>query len=268
MLVASLVLAGCHRGQATSELTLGFEARLNGAPFSCESSNPFHLTDLRLFLHDFRLVAADGQRTSLQLREDGIWQSGGAVLLDFEDSSGVCKNGTLETHTQVTGLTRTTNFTAVEFRLGLPFEVNHRNPDKAPSPLNLTTMHWNWLGGYKFLRLGAQLADGRGYRAHLGSTGCDGTIGAMTGCRHENRALFRVEGISDGEGGTRTIIFDVDRLLRGSDAVDASASTEDHGSLGCMAEDDDPGCRAIFENLGLPSSFNANPPPATVFYVP
>jgi uncharacterized repeat protein (TIGR04052 family) len=267
------LLSGCFGSSLPGDpVEISFAARVGDTPFSC-STGPLQfdtngpsveITDLRMFLHDFVLIAADGSRTPMLLENDGIWQSGGAALLDFEDGSGACTNGSGETRTQVVGSTSAGDFTAIEFRLGLPFAINHRNPAKAPSPLNLTAMHWNWLGGYKFLRLGASIDGRKGYRAHLGSTGCQGTIGNVSSCLHENRATFRVDGVASGKN---TVVFDLARLLKGTE-VFTGLSNNDQGSLGCMGDEDDPGCQAIFANLGLPSSFEQHPKAAQAFLVP
>jgi len=69
--------------------------------------------------------------------------------------------------------------------LGVPNHLNHQNPVKASPPLNLSEMHWQWLSGYKFLRLEYYKAEVLN-RFHLGSWGCSGKIPDSVNCEQPN----------------------------------------------------------------------------------
>ncbi|MEM7592163.1 MAG: MbnP family protein, partial [Cyanobacteria bacterium P01_A01_bin.83] len=85
--------------------------------------------------------------------QDGKWQHQNVALLDFEDGTDSCDNGTPEIRTQVVGTIPEGDYESLQFTLGVPPQLNHDDAAIAPSPLNLTSMWWNWQGGYKFLRL-------------------------------------------------------------------------------------------------------------------
>lgn len=245
-----LALVGCSN---SSDVSLSFEGVVNGEPAACgqdyagvgSSDSTWTLSDFRLYVHDVRVVTEDGTEVPVELEQDGVWQHEGVALLDFEDANG-CDNGTAEMNTTIVGTAADGGpFTAVRFRLGVPFELNHADVTLAPSPLNLMGMFWNWNGGYKFFR-----AEGRtaglpdGFRIHLGSTGCDGDpmMGNVTTCTNENRP--EVELAIDPATGT--IQVDVGALLANSD-IEADAG----GAPGCMSGPDDPECGAIFEGFGI-----------------
>ncbi len=194
------------------------------------------INDLRLFVHDIRLRDADGARAPLVLAE-GPFQTSTLALLDFEDG---CRNGTAATHRSLEGVSRVRRPRSLEMTLGVPTLQNHADPTRAEGPLSATSMHWTWKGGYKFLRLD-YTRDGVPARVHLGSTGCAGTIGAPEGCRRGNRARVSAE---------LPITLDVMALVE---------------SGGCMAGAAEPGCRAVFEALGLEPSTGASVASAPAF---
>ena len=131
--------------------------------------------------------------------------------------------------------------------MGVPFDVNHDNPATADSPLNLTSLHWNWQGGYKFLRLDSGNFSMTDWRFHLGSTGCDGdpVSGGTTSCGAPNR----VEADLDGFDPASDVIFaDFAALVEGAALDENQPMTP----FGCMAGPTDSDCAPLFDNLGLP----------------
>jgi uncharacterized repeat protein (TIGR04052 family) len=238
-------------------ITLRFAARFGENDFACGQSyeglgtSGATLTpdDLRLYVHNIRLVRADGSEEPLALTQDGAWQHEDLALLDFEDKSGPCSNGTTATRSEVTGEAAEGPYTGVRFTLGVPFELNHNDVTAAPSPLNLSGMFWSWNGGYKFLRLDTQ----EGFRIHLGSTGCQGEVGDISSCDHPNRAEYELTGFDPTTG---TIVFDFASLLGGSDLSQNAPNTAE----GCMSAPDDADCEPIFSRLGM-----AQPPQQFVF---
>src|SRR5690606_7445391 len=95
-------------------------------------------TDFRLYVHDVRLVRADASEEPLTLEQDGLWQYQNVALLDFEDGTGGCGNGTAQTHAVLTGTVAYGAYNGIKYKLGLPFALNHGDPTTAPSPLNVT----------------------------------------------------------------------------------------------------------------------------------
>ena len=210
------------------------------------------LADLRLYVHDVRLVTADGEEHPVALEQDGVWQLEDIALLDFE-TGGECPMGTAETNTTVRGTVPSgLDVAGVRFVLGVPRARNHDDVTTAPPPLNLQTMYWNWNGGYKFFRVDASstgLPDG--FFVHLGSTGCEGDgRGTVSGCAQDNRVDVELSGYDPD---TDTIGVDVGALFAESDL-----DTDQGGAPGCMAGFDDMDCRPIFHGFGLP--FDGTPP--------
>lgn len=214
-----------------------FVARWNGVPITCDSE-PVALTDLRFFVSEPRL-GTDDDRTA-RIVADGRWQNAEVALLDLEDGSGACENGSAETHAvlrlAVTGQPQP----GLTFRLGLPPSLNHANPLIAEPPLSDSIMHWHWLSGYKFLRAGVETADD-GFWMHLGSTACSGTIGDIGGCRELNRPEIR---INDFVAGEDIVVIDLDELFAGIDLNNASPTR-------CMSGPAEESCQPAFHALGL-----------------
>lgn len=246
-----------NNSAARGSVTLRFAARFGENDFACgqsyeglgTSGTTLTPEDLRLYVHDVRLVRADGTEEPLALTQDGAWQYEDLALLDFEDKSGPCSNGTTATRHEITGEAPEGPYTGVRFTLGVPFELNHNDVTAAPSPLNLSGMFWSWNGGYKFLRLDTQ----EDFRIHLGSTGCQGEVGDISACDHPNRAEYALEGFDPTTG---TIVFDFASLLAGSDLSQNAPGT----APGCMSDPSDTDCEPIFSRLGM-----AQPPQRFVF---
>lgn len=243
-------------------ISLSFKLRLNGRPFDCNTpaalsdGTMLTLSTLKVFIHDIRLLDSNGNETPFVLSEDGRWQHQGVALLDFENGQGTCKNGSPEMHTTLTGAASGAHFSALAFRLGVPFSLNHLNPAQAPSPLSDTTMHWDWQGGYKFFRLESR-SGMVFHRLHLGSTGCDGTIGNISGCSRPNRAEVLLKNF---DSSTASITLDIGPLVNPiPGGVEAST---------CMGGMDEPGCASFFKSLGLDLNSGKPMASAEVFQTP
>lgn len=256
LFTAVLFLLSCQRTQVPVPIAVSFQPIFSEMdmllPFSCEmrlgNFTPHHL---KFFVHDISLKQGS-ETVPLTLDEDGRWQHKGLALLDFEDGTGFCKNGTSALNTEVKGTVPSTlDWNAqisMTFKVGIPFALNHLDPVQAPPPLSDTSMHWSWQGGFKYFRLEGLRRDAAGiehpYKVHLGSTGCHGSIGAITGCDREPISLIELDRIEKMKGSGETISYtipislDLNRLL--------SAENE-----GCMSESTEIGCAQIFDALGL-----------------
>ena len=84
-------------------VTLTFAAKVGSETFSCGSTytglgaddSTVHPVDFRFYVHDVRLIDDSGAEVPVALTQDGLWQYEGVALLDFEDRSGTCANGTV-----------------------------------------------------------------------------------------------------------------------------------------------------------------------------
>ncbi|MEM7448665.1 MAG: MbnP family copper-binding protein [Myxococcota bacterium] len=252
---------------STAEVSVQFQALVGGEPFACgssydgigTSSSTVQPNDFRLYIHDVRLLDSEGNEVPLTLTQDDAFQYQDLVLLDFEDGTATCSGGNSAVNPQAVGTVPAGEYSGIRFVLGVPFELNHANAATAPSPLNVTSLFWNWQGGYKFARFDGPAGDLPEWRFHLGSTGCDGdTTGTVptTTCTNGNRA--EVE-LTNFDPTSTPISADLGALLEGVDL------TEDtNGPPGCMSGPKDLECENYFSNLGL--SFNGSTPGPQSFF--
>jgi uncharacterized repeat protein (TIGR04052 family) len=238
-------------------VVIAFEATVGGVPFRCGQSfdgvgttkSSITATDFRLFISNVRLVTRAGQAVPLALTQDGKWQSGSVALLDFEDGSGGCANGTPDLRSTVEGTAPDGEYVGLTFDVGLPFEVNHRDPTLAPSPLNLTRLFWNWTAGYKFTRIDLRTTgQPRGWMLHLGSTDCSprqGPTSVPVECEHPNRPTIAFASFAASR---QVVRFDLADMLAEANLDENQPET----ASGCMSAATDRDCHPIFKALGLP----------------
>ena len=165
ILLATILSCGAYahaKAQTdTQEIAIDFEAWVGDREFACGESyeevgvseSTITPTDFRFYVSEVALIDAEGNTIPLELEQDGKWQYENIALLDFEDGSSACDNGTVEMNTTVVGTVPEGDYQSLQFTMGVPQNLNHEDAAIAPSPLNLTSMWWNWQGGYKFLRL-------------------------------------------------------------------------------------------------------------------
>lgn len=275
--------AGCSDDKAVddelapTDVSLSFAASVGDQPFRCDqtfsglgaSGSTVEPLDFRLYVHDVRLVTEDGTEINVTLTPDNLWQTDAVALLDFEDQTGTCANGTPDVNTTIRGRVSMTQAQAaaldrmgVKFKVGVPFGLNHADVATAPSPLNLSTMFWSWNAGYKFLRVDTRVQADSGpiaYNMHLGSTGCQGDAqqGGITGCDQPNVAEISLTGVDVTKS---IIVADYAKLVEG---VDLTVNTS---APGCMSGLDDTDCAKLFEHLGLAFGQGAAQPAAQTFF--
>lgn len=270
--LAALALPLATPALADMAVTIPFAAEIGGKPFSCAETYPglgstgaeVQAIDFRAFVSTPALIRADGSLQPIALDQDGQWQLNTLALLDFEDATGACANGTAGTHTALTGTVPEGAYTGLAFTIGVPFDQNHQDPTLAAAPLNTTAMFWNWQGGYKFLRIdmvptamaamedptadaGAGHGKAKGWFLHLGSTMCDAAskTEAPKACANENRMEIRLEGFDPA---TNTVVIDPAAVVAEADLMVNAPET----SPGCMSFPKDADCLAVMGKLGLP----------------
>lgn len=254
LLATLLCAAGCDDGAAdegvTQPVTIRFAAVVGDLPWQCGqlyqqlgvTSATTQPQDLRFFVHGFELVRADGTSAPVELDDVPGWQAKQTALLDFEDGAGKCNFGNPETRTEVAGRVAEGEYVGLRFSVGVPFSENHKNAALAPAPLAQSSLSWNWQQGYIFLRFEGGTPAGR-YEVHIGSTGCTGSTGNITGCSRPNRPVITLPSF---DAATGTVLFDVKQLLAGSDLTSNAGD-----SIGCASAATDDDCAGPFEHLGL-----------------
>jgi len=246
--------SGGAGGAAPQDVIVAFTAQVNGTGFACGTTYEVgsgdtsgELTDFRLYVHDVELLSG-GDSVPVALEQDGVWQYENVALLDFEDKTGACANGTAEMNVTLRGtVPGDVVYDGLRFKLGVPFELNHDDASVAPSPLNLSGLFWNWQGGYKFLRADFSAEEAAGpFNLHLGSTGCDGdpSTGGVTACDRENVATIELAGF---DVASNVVVVDYGAVMANSDLGVADAG----GAPGCMSGPTDPECAPVFSNLGI-----------------
>jgi uncharacterized repeat protein (TIGR04052 family) len=256
----ALAMASCGPSTpAGTSVELSFEARVGDAAFACgqtydgvgATSTSLTAYDLRLYVHDVRLVTSSGHEVPLTLDDDDF-QNGSVALLDFETGGTACEAGNAPTHTTLTGTVAEAGpYTALRLRIGVPESRNHLDSGGQPSPLNLTSMYWGWQAGYKFLRFEAGTTGvPSGIVFHLGATNCtgDATMGTRT-CANGNRPDLEIPLPAGFTPGTHTFVLDVASWL-----ADLDLDHDMGGDPGCMSGTSDPDCAAWFGTVGLPSA--------------
>jgi uncharacterized repeat protein (TIGR04052 family) len=238
------------------------------------------LQDFRIYVSNARLIGRNGEETPIKLTPDGKWQNDQVTLLDFENASGNC-NGNADMNMSLRGEAPKGDYTGLAFDIGVPYEINHKDPTLASAPMNVTALTWPWRIGYKFttidlettggamsamtpkkvsaqesghampgMRMGPGMKMGEaasGFSIHLGSTDCgEGSpMSAPTApCGNPNRATYR---LAKFDARKQTVVLDLAALLAKTDVtVNAPGS-----SSGCMSFADDDDCIAIMDRFGL-----------------
>lgn len=236
--VAWLLITSCTTEQP---VTIEFAPYLHGKLANCkESFRSVGMTDLRFYIHDMYLVSTDDKLLPLTFEKDGRWQSSNVALVDLENGSGACFNGTSGSNAVVEGTYPGGLVKGLEFKIGVPETLNHIDPLTAVSPLNYTDMHWHWASGYKFFRAGLVTLNDS-FFIHLGSSRCSGRIGDIKGCLSGNRPFVHIGGFDP----TRNVVgVDLGLLFN-------EVSLNDGINSDCQSGPVDPNCEKPFRRFGL-----------------
>jgi uncharacterized repeat protein (TIGR04052 family) len=257
--VAASACSSPNPGSRVERYTLRFEALVAGAPAECDRSYEglgtgkvrAKIADLRLYVHDVRLVRQGGQEVPFELDDDGKWQRQGLALLDFEDGRGSCATGSPETHPTLEGRAPDhDDYVGIAFKVGVPAASNHLDAATAPPPLNSQGLWWSWRGGFKYMRTDLVLDDGAPFYFHLGATDCKGTVTAVetnVTCAAGNVANITLRGKDPTKS---TVVFDLADLVAERDLAQKPDMKTDNVP-GCMAFPGDPECPSMMGKLGL-----------------
>ncbi|WP_416675948.1 MbnP family copper-binding protein [Egbenema bharatensis] len=273
------------RAADVEPVTIQFQANVGDQPFSCDQSYTIGTPasrvtplDFRFYVSEVALIDAEGNTVPLTLEQDRRWQYENVALLDFEDKSGGCANGTVEMNDRIIGTVPAGDYTGLQFTVGVPFELNHADATLAASPLNLTSLWWNWQSGYKFARIDLSLQNQTGmlpeavkhegsydsphgeeqssqaFFIHLGSTGCESAEGnqSPSSCSNPNRATVTLPEFDPNQN---VVVADLAVLVANTDL----SSNQPDTAPGCMSAPNDSDCVGIMNALGLPVNGAAAP---------
>jgi uncharacterized repeat protein (TIGR04052 family) len=250
-------------------VTLQFAAQVNGQSFECGKSynnvgttkSTITPSDFRFYVSEVSLINAKGEVVPVRLAQDGAWQLENIALLDFENGTGPCRNGTSATNTAVRGNVPVGDYRGVQLTLGVPFGRNHGDPTVAPAPLNNTAMFWTWQGGYKFVKFDTASSgqpattapadpngggSASGFSVHLGSTVCasQSRTQAPSACQNSNRVTVKFDNF---DAAKNVVVADMGAVLAAAN-VDINAKGT---SPGCMSFPKDADCPPVMGALGL-----------------
>ena len=237
--IAPIMLLQSCSDNNNQPININFTLSYQQQAVNCDDfakSNVHQLRDFRLYLHDIAVQDQQNRWHPLTL-DITPWQNHNTVLLDFENGNNQCQQGTPATNTSIHAKIPVDTITALRFTLGVPFELNHQNPLTAKAPLNHSTMHWHWQGGYKFMR-GEFNLNGQSLRVHIGSLQCQGQINNISHCDTPNRAHYQL----DGFNGQQSIDIQLDTLIN---------QTLTTPTLTCMGDNKHPVCANANRWAGL-----------------
>jgi len=242
ILLFAIVIASSSSPQS-QPISIAFVASLGAESLQCDvDADGLQLTDLRFYIHAATLHRKDGRRVAIELAQNGRWQNDQLTLIDLEDASGECQNGTVDSNAMLLGTVPADDYRGLSFSVGVPFDVNHADPLAAKPPLDDTTMHWHWRSGYKFLRLGFAESK-QSFWIHLGSAGCQGTVQDISGCRFENRFDVVIDDFEPGD----TVQVDFTAIV-------AAVKKQSAMSASCASGPGEESCREAFTVFGIDSS--------------
>jgi uncharacterized repeat protein (TIGR04052 family) len=214
------------------------------------------LMDLRFFVANVRMVRRNGSSEPVELRGLPRYQERrgkhGVTLIDLENATGACADGTPGTNGLVRGRVHHGKYVGVRFTLGVPFALNHTDSPSAPAPLNSTAMAWSWQFGRKFTKI--EVTDPAAptgtwsepaFMVHVGSTDCTGNpaTGEAVKCGAPNRASVRLRRFNPKR---EKVAVDVKALLAGNDIT-----VNRSDAPGCMSGPTDPECEGVFGAIGV-----------------
>lgn len=220
-------------GAEKLKVSLRFHAKLGKSDFACSHKYSAQGTanttvtplDLRLFVHAVELIKQDGSKVPLTLIAREPWQSETLALLDFEDKTGRCSEGTAETNTAITGTAPAGSYKGISFVVGVPDELNHKDPASLAAPLkDVAGLSATGVEGFRFAKAGLTQLNAAGDASgsglfDLGSTKCSGSVAdGNVKCENPNRSLITLETFDLEKN---SVVLDVAQLFAAVDLTQA-----------------------------------------------
>lgn len=245
--------SGGGGGAESQMFHIELEARVGAEPFACgqtylgagSTATAIRPVDLKMYVSAVKLVKKDGSGSvPLELEQDGKWQYQSVALLDFEDGTDACANGTIDTNTTIHGSAPPGEYLGLELTIGVPGDLNHTNVAMAPSPLNYMGMYWDWaMGRIYWSTMVESDASAAETAIHFGAMGCDGDPTTdppePVTCALANSPVLS---LPDFDPATSKVVIDVAELLQDTDLT---AGAQCHSFPG------NPNCGAPFGHAGV-----------------
>jgi|GEM_PF-975099 len=252
---------------AAKKVAIRFQARIGKTDFACGQKYPSQGTlnttvapsDLRFFVHGVQLIEKDGDHVPVSLNERAPWQSSELALLDFEDGTGRCSDGTVETNTTLTGTVAPGEYRGIRFDIGVPSAQNHGAAANAQEPLKSARgLGAGGVEGYRFAKIAVTQLTAAGEAAgsallELSSTQCQAEADDEVTCSKPNRSTVTFEAFDTA---TQTIVVDLAALWSQLDLTQAHACHSTEKS-----------CEAMFNAVGVDIVSGEPKPGQTLFRV-
>ena len=293
LISAFTTLTACGGGSSSDftaapvAITIPFQAKSDTTEINCDAdllqlgitADNAKISSFAYYIHDVKLVTATGTIDFTLDANEFQDSENGVALLDYQDKNTFCAGDAKPTNKQITGTVsgdaELADVIGIDFKVGIPSEINHRDLSTNVSPYNIQSMFWNWNGGHKFMRLdinptakvNVTYGDNNTSATrnfHLGSTACEGeaTTGEVVSCANENTVPVSLTGYSAANGQGASVVLDLAKLLAGSDI-----NTDNGVKVGCMSFPNDPECAVMFNALGLGYGTTAATGVQTVFSI-
>ncbi|MEY4580082.1 MAG: hypothetical protein RL701_4785, partial [Pseudomonadota bacterium] len=231
-------------------VTIRFKPVVGDADFACgktysglgSANTTVTPQDFRMFVQDVALIKADGTKVPVQLDKRAPWQLATVALLDFENQTGNCVEGSSETNDTITGTVPSGEYTGLSFRNGVPEELNHADPTTFEDPLKkYAALSWGWLGGFRYVKaeLAQQVPAGQEFGvgfAHPGATSCT-KQDTKYSCRKANRNLVE---LTDFDVSSDVVLADIAAIFENTDLTQP-AECHSSGEF----------CAPMFDALGI-----------------
>ena len=211
------------------DVMVQFTPKVGAATFACgqtytamgSETTAITPRDFRVYVHDVNLIRDDGTHVPLMLVQDGTWQYQNLALLDFENFTGGCADGTPETNTVLHGKAPAGHYKGIAFTIGVPEAMNHVDLTTQPAPLNLTSLWWGWGLGHVFLAVVTHSditmpqPGTNDHYIHVGSIDCTGNpeMGEAVTCARPNRPYIELTGFDPT---THPIVADFGAVIANS----------------------------------------------------
>lgn len=178
--------------------------QVDGQEVACGSDvmlfgKSWQLAQFGMFISKVKL---DGKPVKLQTNH---WQSQQIALFMQSGDCSQASNHILQFAGDVN------DFLTLSFEMAVPFALNHQNPLRQASPLNLSSMFWTWQTGHKFLRVDLHNKSDN-FSFHLGSIGCESASKVRSPsaeCAKPNRFSFTLQKQDSGN----RLVLHLDKLF-------------------------------------------------------
>jgi uncharacterized repeat protein (TIGR04052 family) len=230
------LLASCH--SSSYDHTLRFELMHNEQPVNCGqplmmAEQQWQLQQFQFFIHKVAVKTQDNEWHQLSFKPATPSQPEVALI------GGNCNDGQ-SWSIDLTSKRELKAIQQIEFSLGVPFELNHKNPLEQKSPLNQSDMFWVWQTGHKFLRWEMQSKQ-HSFVYHLGSTGCNSSAAVRApshACKNPNTSVINLRAQSLDQ----PIHIELDAVVN---ALDLSHNVH------CKSEPDNSDCSQLLALTGI-----------------